>query len=124
PETGFLRNYVFKSKASNFVNDEQKQDFIKSLKNDTRVNRLKHIDINTVVAQSNSTVETYHTITQSLESKYVGDKDPRFLDFIPQLYKFFPHSKIIHIIRDPRDVTLSRTKADWSKHWPFFMHPV
>src|SRR5690606_3195892 len=53
-----------------------------------------------------------------------GDKDPRFLDFIPQLYKFFPHSKVIHIIRDPRDVTLSRTKADWSKHWPFFMHPI
>src|SRR5690606_3287517 len=53
-----------------------------------------------------------------------GDKDPRNLDFIKSINESFPDARIIHIIRDPRDVVLSRTKADWSKSWPFFMHPA
>ena len=51
---------------------------------------------------------------------YIGDKDPNLLDFIEKLILDFPKSKIILTVRDPRDVTLSRINAKWSKKWPFF----
>ena len=34
----------------------------------------------------------------------------------------FPKSFLIHIIRDPRDVILSRMKSDWGKDTSFAVH--
>jgi len=45
----------------------------------------------------------------------VGDKDPRAIDALPIVKGVFPDVCILHIVRDPRDVFLSRTKADWSR---------
>lgn len=46
----------------------------------------------------------------------VGDKDPKNLEYLPEIYSMFPNAQIIHLVRDPRDVVLSRTRASWSKH--------
>lgn len=46
----------------------------------------------------------------------VGDKDPRLVDFIPALERRVPRVRVIHVIRDPRDVLVSRRKAEWSRH--------
>lgn len=46
----------------------------------------------------------------------VGDKDPKNLEYLPEIYSIFPDAQIIHLVRDPRDVVLSRTRASWSKH--------
>ena len=43
----------------------------------------------------------------------VGDKTPSHVRSIPTLHRFFPDAKIVHIIRDGRDVTLSL--LDWPK---------
>jgi hypothetical protein len=48
----------------------------------------------------------------------IGDKAPKNIEYLPVLYKAFPHGKIIHLIRDPRDVYLSRIKAAWSMSRP------
>jgi hypothetical protein len=44
----------------------------------------------------------------------IGDKSPKNIEYLPLIQRIFPAAKVIHIIRDPRDVFLSRTKAKWS----------
>lgn len=46
----------------------------------------------------------------------IGDKDPRCIEFIPRLYRYFPRAFLLHVVRDPRDVIVSKTKATWSKN--------
>lgn len=118
PETQFLRKYVFKKNSS--IN--KKNNLQRLLERDEK---FKVLDVNLDDLQNKNAIDIYQSVIKNYEqdnSLYVGDKDPRLLDYLPQLYELTPQSKIIHIIRDPRDVVLSRTKADWSKHWPFFMH--
>jgi len=51
-----------------------------------------------------------------------GDKDPRNIDYLPALQRYFPQAYVLHLIRDPRDVLLSRLKAQWSAHRPYWLH--
>jgi len=43
----------------------------------------------------------------------IGDKSPKNIEYLPVIHRLFPDARVIHIIRDPRDVYLSRTKAKW-----------
>lgn len=52
----------------------------------------------------------------------MGDKDPRLIEFIDAVSKLFPDAKFIHLIRDPRDVLLSKRNAEWSKDKPGWYH--
>lgn len=54
----------------------------------------------------------------------VGDKDPRNIDYLPALARSFPQALVLHVVRDPRDVVLSRTKAAWSAARPWWVHPL
>src|SRR5690606_39213043 len=44
-----------------------------------------------------------------------GDKTPGYLNQLPLIKAVFPEAKFIHIIRDPRDYSLSVEKA-WNKN--------
>jgi hypothetical protein len=54
-----------------------------------------------------------------------GDKTPHYLADMEILYKLFPDSKYLYIVRDGRDVTLSLLEKDWgpnnvyysARHW-------
>lgn len=46
--------------------------------------------------------------------KIWGDKSPSYIGHIPLLKKLYPHSKIIHVVRDVRDYCLSINRA-WGK---------
>ncbi len=52
----------------------------------------------------------------------VGDKDPRSLDELAAWKAEFPGARVVHVVRDPRDVLLSRTKAAWSADRPWWAH--
>lgn len=54
----------------------------------------------------------------------VGDKDPRNIDYLPALHLAFPGAHVLHVVRDPRDVLLSRTKAAWSAARPWWSHAL
>ena len=56
--------------------------------------------------------------------EYIGDKDPRYIDYLPVVKTVCPNAKIIHIYRDPRDVVLSKMKAEWSAHRPFWLNAM
>ncbi len=52
----------------------------------------------------------------------VGEKDPRLIDYLPKLKDVCPQARVIHIVRDPRDVLLSRKNAEWSSGRPDWLH--
>ena len=59
---------------------------------------------------------------KSKNKSFVGDKDPMNSSYISQIQYCFPKSFLIHIIRDPRDVILSRMRSDWGKDTSFAVH--
>jgi len=42
------------------------------------------------------------------QTRWVGDKTPNYTRNLDLLHRLFPTAKIIHIVRDPRDVAVSR----------------
>jgi hypothetical protein len=42
------------------------------------------------------------------EVRWIGDKTPRYTGVLPMLLRIFPDARFINIVRDPRDVALSR----------------
>jgi hypothetical protein len=45
--------------------------------------------------------------------RFVGDKSPGYVRYMPMLHELWPEAKFVHIIRDGRDVCLS--VLDWRK---------
>lgn len=136
PETSFLRRYSGRDSTS--PQSGSRMEAWKSVFNgDPRLQRLHQeywnkavdlADLDRVVAPHPGT-ETGR-IYQELLSKdvagaqagrtgksirYTGDKDPRLIEFLPLIKELFPESHIVHIVRDPRDVLVSKGKAAWSR---------
>jgi len=53
----------------------------------------------------------YQTFAQSRGKRRWGDETPSYIYELPLLFELFPHCKVLHVIRDARDVAL-----DWLKH--------
>jgi hypothetical protein len=121
PETGFVRKNIFSFQRIKAFNKEgilSENENLKRLnKNMSEIASWKtfknEIDFYTII------VENYR-LQQNKE--IAGDKDPRLIEFIPALKQCFPETKIIHLVRDPRDVLLSKKKAQWSKSKPSWYH--
>ena len=66
------------------------------------------------------------------EVRLIGDKNPQYSLFIPQLLKVFPNARFIHITRDPRDQVMSMMKVNFEKkiisslayRWKFFNRTI
>ena len=115
PETQFFRKYVIGKEDSNWRD---------SVLNDQKLQKTT-IDISELLKAQNARSAYSELLESYLNSQgkmIVGDKDPRLLDYTDVLKEEFSKAKVVHIIRDPRDVVLSRTKAEWSKKWPIWLH--
>lgn len=128
PETQFLRKYLFNNITRHKANRAGHKNFKSVLENDRNFARL-NIDAQKCIGETDFSVfNVFSNILVACANRtgkdILGDKDPRNLDFIEPIFNHFPSAYVLHILRDPRDVVLSRTKADWSKKWPFFMHSV
>ena len=58
-----------------------------------------------------------HVLGTELErsgKKIVGDRTPHHVSFLEEVHELYPDSKIIHIIRDGRDVAISNLHASWN----------
>jgi hypothetical protein len=43
-----------------------------------------------------------------------GEKTPQNIRYLPELSEIFPEAKIVHIVRDPRDVVTSLMRMPWA----------
>jgi hypothetical protein len=131
PETHFFRNYVASRKTKNRLEKKGTKYILEFLKRDPNFSPVQSIleEIEEPTTASDIKLEA---LQQRIWQRYlnqkqkgiIGEKDPRNIDYIPAIYKYFPDSLLIHLIRDPRDVVLSRTKAAWSSHRPYWMHAL
>lgn len=132
PETHFYRNYVSAKKKRAQLEQAGAENFKNLLASDED---FKRVNISTDKLLENylsgeeefNLEEVYRTMLEQYllehpETHFVGDKDPRNIDYLESLYKSFPDAKVLHIVRDPRDVLSSRMKAAWSQHRPVWQH--
>ena len=133
PETHFLRFYLGNEQVKSAFEGKGVEAFKTVLAKDEYYKRLHHsseellekyikgkedFDLNEVYLQI---LNTYRT---KKNKDWIGDKDPRYIDYLPVIKSICPEAKIIHIYRDPRDLVLSKMKANWSAHRPYWLNAM
>ncbi len=133
PETHFLRYYLGTAEIQAGIEQRGALAFQQLLETDSYFQRLnipaEELLQPYLLGQAPfDLVRVYQQVLQQyLDRKgkqTIGDKDPRYLDYLDRIAALFPQAKIIHIYRDPRDVVLSKTKADWSAHRPYWLNAM
>lgn len=131
PETGFIRRLLITNDLSRVIRKGTRQNFERFLKNDRFFHRM-NLPAEEIIRSYAATegepegVRFYKLMMQRFLSKsqkqILCDKDPRLVEFYPYLKRFWPEAVVIHIIRDPRDVLLSKKRAAWSRKRPTLFH--
>jgi len=118
PETHFFRRFVVRNRLLTH------QQAIQLLGEDTlfrRVNlepRLIVNPIDSVKGRVDWTAAYERMLAEYARGhggRRIVDKDPRAVECLHVLHRTYPTLKILHMIRDPRDVFLSRKRAKWSE---------
>ncbi|MGA1864960.1 MAG: sulfotransferase family protein, partial [bacterium] len=117
PEFHFISQHMVKRPNMRLLESSER------LRKDPRFARLG-LDVEDVIRPFKDEKEPFspdrlyrsilRTYADKHEVRIIGDKAPKNIEYLPVLHKVFPDGKIIHLIRDPRDVYLSRIKAAWS----------
>ena len=123
PETQFVRRYVGRGRLARRHARGGVAAVRAVLEADDRVRRLR-LDLRAVLARYQegapfSEADLYETLltryARTHGKPWVGDKDPRGVEFLPLLARHWPDAHVVHVIRDPRDVLASRKKAAWPR---------
>ncbi|GAA4280192.1 sulfotransferase family protein [Gaetbulibacter aestuarii] len=130
PETQFFRKYIASGKKKNQLEKKGVESFIKILETDKAFQRL-NVPLKGLKSLKNQDLsiksvywEILEIFIQKESKKHIVDKDPRNLDFINKIIDENKGAKVIQIVRDPRDVVLSKTKANWSAKRPYWLHAL
>lgn len=59
----------------------------------------------------------YQRFLASAHKPRFGDKTPIYFEIVPELAALYPGAKFIHLIRDGRDVAISRIDVDWERYY-------
>lgn len=133
PETSFVRRFLVKGDLDELWR-HSKGAVLDHLLCDKLIGRLGFSDHELreavdAVASSGSTRELYHEIQGRYAAKqgkdtakWLGEKDPKNVEYLPLLAKVFPGARVLHIIRDPRDVLASKKRAAWSRERSSLRH--
>lgn len=128
PETHFFRRHVMD--ASGAWDELAKERLVARLQDDEDFARAG-LDARALLAEERSAQGPAGVFRALLEGvarragkTRIGDKDPKNIDALPALAQEFPAGYVLHVIRDPRDVLVSRMKAAWSAHRPWYVHPL
>ena len=123
PETHIFRRYIGPSLRRYWNQARGGQALAKRLKKDREFSRAQ-IDPEILLegaSRDGGRFQVHDVYLELLKEhairrdvRVVGDKDPRLMDFLPALARYVPGASILHIVRDPRDVLVSRRKAGWS----------
>lgn len=131
PESHFFRQYMTSRRRRVRLEKRGVDRFAELLRRDHYFPRL-HLDIQDLLepymkgGREFQLLRVYQRMLKQYctgeEAHTLGDKDPRFIDYLDALYVLIPEAKIIHVIRDPRDVLVSRIKANWSSVYSWWLH--
>ena len=132
PETSFVRNYIFEEKFSpKYKKNFDLNNILSIFKKDKKLKRLKFNFDGLHHCQSLNFSSFAHLVYNKIIDSfvkdgnlYVLDKDPKLIEYIPALLKLYPKSYVIQIVRDPKDVLVSKKVAKWSKDYLSFRHIV
>lgn len=123
PETSFVRRFLMRRQLEKEYLRGGVQGVVSALSGDKRIQRLG-MDINALVLsaltkKSNNLLDAlvYDEIRliKAGGKDITGDKDPRAVEIIPLILHIWKRAEIIHVIRDPRDILLSKQQAEWSR---------
>lgn len=137
PETHFLRKYVAPPLTRRVLRWGGVDELLRRLEGDAELERAG-VPVGELLEpfvrerRSFEPVGVYRRLLQlylagrpaggDSEVAGVGDKDPRLLDFLPSLAGQLPDARVVHVVRDPRDVLVSRRNAAWSRGRPDLLH--
>lgn len=131
PETGFIRRYWIPKKFSRLVHSGNYKKMVRLIRLDERLSRLSINVENALsfVAESCGDEQLESAFYKRIcmhelknENNFIGDKDPKLIEHQPFISQNLKNSNVVHIIRDPRDVLLSKKNAEWSKHRHVWLH--
>jgi len=120
PETGFLRKGIFSFKRHENISYQKFTDLY------PRLDRIPPAVFDHHPGSFSNGFDFYRytlrKIASQEEAEIAGDKDPKLIEYISGTAMLWSESKFIHLVRDPRDVLLSKKKAAWSKGKPSWYH--
>lgn len=126
PETAFFRRYVARRTLEKIARQNGESAAIDTLAADAPFARLG-LDAASLIAEAPTQGlpldnAVYRAITRHFVAScgVLADKDPRLSEHLPLIKAHFPFSYIVHIIRDPRDVIVSKRNAEWSMSQPLW----
>lgn len=130
PETHFFRRYVARGRLGPDWDEAQRLRLLAHLQADEDFGRVgiapEQLLADRLADEGPAGVfrALLREVAQRASKSRVGDKDPKNIDSLHALHAAFPDAYVIHVIRDPRDVLLSRMRAAWSASRPWWMHPL
>jgi hypothetical protein len=123
PETAFLRRHILSGRLDELFERSGIDKVRQHLESDRNLQRLG-VDLDAILCKSGTNdlpgkgVNVYIDILSAYAATHVGtvicDKDPRLLEHLQQIGALFPDAKVLHVVRDPRDVLASKKMAEWS----------
>jgi hypothetical protein len=131
PETHFFRRYVVPRRARARHERGSARAFSAVLAHDRDFLRAGVTPAEALESEADGALDLARVFARVLRCNAarqgkcrVGDKDPRNIDHLATLAAAFPSGYLLHVIRDPREVLLSRTRAAWSKGHPWWQHAL
>jgi hypothetical protein len=129
PEINYTRRFLFNEKLLNIYRQD-KNEFLIYLKNDKWIKRLDDKILEAInlekIQESDFAYDLYKEILNincKINKKSIaGDKDPRSVELVKKISGIIPDIYWINIVRDPRDVLLSKKATDWSKNSKVLKH--
>ena len=132
PETGLMQYLLSELKTENALREGDNHKIINKIENYPKFRRFRFKNeahqLTSVCSQANDLKSIMLNLTGIMDDyknePFILEKDPLLLNFSDDLEAYFPGCKQICLLRDPRDVLLSRQSAQWSKKHSVLRHSI
>ena len=122
PETHFFKTYILPQ----LLGKANKNSSLANIaKGDTYLNRLEKKEREQILELPNTKQALEKGFENLLTNRglaYGADKDTEYVRYFPHLKNAYPDLSLINMLRDPRDVVLSRKKTPWGAKRSLVFH--